>query len=106
MKKMAIENIAKNLEALIRLTPKEQVLLTRNGEPFAFVSDATKYDWEEIGYMSDPEFWEMIAERRREKTVPFEQVLAELAQKEKSEKSMSRRRVTGKHRAKNGRSAA
>ena len=81
MKRMAIEDLGSEIARLFKTAPKEKILLTRNGQPFAFVSDASAYDWEDIGYMNDPEFWKMIRERRNEKGgVPLEQVKTELAQ--------------------------
>jgi hypothetical protein len=84
MKRMAIEELANKIEILVKTAPKERVLLTRNGEPFAFVSDATKYDCEDIGYMNDPSFWKMIQERGKGKLIPLEVVEAEIAQREKA----------------------
>ena len=104
MKRMAIEDLAKKVDTLVKVAPKEKILLTLNGQPFAFVSDATNYDWEDIGYMTDPEFWKMIAERRKEKGgIPLEQVQAELREQEKAER---RARAAKKARAKRSRSAA
>jgi hypothetical protein len=87
MKQLPIEKLAENVNALVKTAPREKILLTRNGKPFAFVSDASKYDWEDIGYMADPEFWKMIQERRKEPTIPFEQVKAEFLAKEKKAKT-------------------
>lgn len=109
MKRMAVEDLASNLQALIKTTPKEQVLLTRRGRPFAFVSNASKYDWEDIGYMVDPEFWKMIRERRKDKGrgVPLEDVMARLARREKAEKSAGQqRRPTSQARPKRKQTAA
>src|SRR4051812_8426156 len=79
MKRMAIEELAGKLDALIKTAPREKILLTLKGQPFALVSDATQYDWEDIGYMTDPAFWKMIAERRKEKGgMTLEQVRAKL----------------------------
>jgi hypothetical protein len=87
MKRMAIEELAEKLDTLIKVSPHEKILLTRNGQPFAFVSDATNYDWEDIGYMTDPAFWKEISERRKEKGgIPWEQVKAELEKREKAER--------------------
>ena len=86
MKRMAIEELADKVEVLMKVAPKEKVLLTRAGQPFAFVSDASKYDWEDIGYMTDPEFWKMIRERRKERGgIPLEVIEAELEQRELTE---------------------
>jgi hypothetical protein len=97
MKKMAIEELANKIDVLIKGVPQEKILLTRNGQPFAFVSDASNYDWEDIGSMSDPAFWKMIAERRKERGgIPFEQVEAELIQREKPTKRVRSKKARNK----------
>src|ERR1017187_287816 len=108
MKRMAIEDLATHINALIKVAPKEKIVLTRNGEPFAFVSDASQYDWGDIGYMSDPAFWKMIAERRKTKGgIPLEVLEAELQQREKVEKSRANRlNAPKKHRSMRNGSAA
>ena len=78
MKTIKIESLANEVEDLVRATGKERVLLTRQGKPFAMVSDASNLDAEDLAYINDPGFWEMIAKRRREPTVPFEEVQARL----------------------------
>ncbi len=79
MKRITIEDLAEHVHELEVWTPKESVLLTRDGKPFAIVSDASIYDEEDIGYMSSPEFWRMIAERRRRRPgIPLEEVEARL----------------------------
>lgn len=99
MKRIAIEELTTRVKDLLATTPKEEVLLTRGGMPFAFVTDASNYDWEDIGYMIDPEFWKMIEERRRDKRpgIPLEVVEAELEELERAEA-----RRTGTHKLRNG----
>lgn len=105
MKQISIEKLASNVETLVKLAPRQRILLTRNGRPFAFVSDASNYDWEDIGYMNDPGFWKMIAERRKEKGgILLEQLKTELTQREKGEQSSGSRRKAQRKRHK--RSAA
>jgi len=105
MKRIAIEELAGKIDSLIKVLGKEKVLLTRNDQPFAFVSDASNYDWEDIGYMSDPAFWKMIAERRKEKGgIPLEQVKAEIAQRDNGK--LRGAKPTRKPRSKRTRSAA
>jgi hypothetical protein len=104
MKRIAIEELASQIDALIKTAPKEKILLTRNGEPFAFVSDASRYDWEDIDYLTDPAFWKMIESRRKEKGgISLESVKAELVQREKAGKGP---RPVKKPRSKRDRSAA
>ena len=108
MKRIAIEELATKVDTLIKTAPRGKILLTLKGQPFAFVSDASIYDWEDIGYISDPAFWKMIAERRKEKGgVTLEQVRAKLEEDEKAEKRASERgRDLKKNRSKRNRSAA
>ena len=55
------------------------IRLTRRGKPVAYVLLASHYDEEDVGYMTDPEFWEMIRERRKSDAgIPWEDVKAEL----------------------------
>jgi hypothetical protein len=108
MKQIAIEELVSKLDALIKTAPQEKVLLTLKGQPFAFVSDASKYDWEDIGYIADPAFWKMIAERRKEKGgVTLEPVRAKLEQDERAGKRAPGRATDGKKtRTRRSRSAA
>jgi hypothetical protein len=101
MKQLSIEKLAENIDALVKLAPREWVLLTRKGRPFAFISDASRYDWEDIGYISDPAFWKMISERRKGRGgIPLEQLKAELVKKENEARIGSGRRRTQRKHAK------
>jgi len=62
------------------------IRLTRDGKPIAYVLLASHYDEEDIGYMTDPVFWESIRESRKGGTgIPWEQVKAELVERERAE---------------------
>jgi hypothetical protein len=79
------------------------VRLTRRGKLFAYLLLASHYDEEDIGYLTDAGFWQMINERRNERTIPWEQVKDELLgiqRKEKSNNGAARTngRKKGKHR--------
>ncbi|MDB5290810.1 MAG: hypothetical protein JWL69_2051 [Phycisphaerales bacterium] len=63
------------------------IVLTRKGKPVAYVVPTEFYDEEDIGYMTDPDFWKMIRERREsDEGVPLEVIEAEVAEREKAEK--------------------
>jgi hypothetical protein len=68
----------------------------------AYVLLASHYDEEDVGYMTDPSFWESIRESRENGTgIPWEQVKAELIERERGEalgkaKSRSNGRRKGK----------
>ncbi len=52
----------------------EPVLITKKGKPWMFLTDASIYDWEDVGYMTDPKFWEMIERARRQPSVTMGEV--------------------------------
>ena len=89
MKRMRIEKLADHVDELVAAAPVGGVLLTKNGKPFAIVSDATAYDEEDIGYVTDPKFWQMIALRRQGEKVPLEVI-------EKRMKAAEARQVTAR----------
>lgn len=104
MKTLTLENSAAVARELKKATGEGYLVLTRNGKPIAYVLPTALYDEEDIGYMTDPEFWKMIAERRKEKGgIPLEQAIAELEEREKAEK---RSRTKTAKKPRNGRSAA
>ncbi len=47
----------------------EQVVLTRAGKPAAVVIGVEGYDLEDLQTASDPAFWRMIQDRRRQPTI-------------------------------------
>ena len=100
MKRIAIESLASGVADLTEAIGKEPVVLTRDGKPFAFVRDASNYDWEDVGYMTDPEFWKMIRERRAEPaTVTLEEVEAMVARREAAESKKEHQPKSGKKKA-------
>ena len=100
MKTMTIENLPKHVAELVSSTAKERILLTRGGKPFALVTDASGYDEEDIGYMTDENFWQMIADRRKTAArIPLAQVKARIDRELKISAARSRR---SEHRAHKG----
>jgi hypothetical protein len=79
------------------------ILLTRGGKPVAYLLPTRFYDEEDIGYMTDPEFWKFIRRRREEggKAIPLEEVKVELEAREAKERAAGTREA--KSRSKNGR---
>lgn len=67
------------------------IRLTRRGKLVAYVLLASHYDEEDLGYMTDPSFWKMIEQRKKEPTIPWEQVKARLLEREHKGKNGSRK---------------
>ena len=69
---------------LVDASQRQRVVLTRNGVPFALIVGVENKDEEDLQLEASPEFWRMIADRRRETTsVSLEEFTAELEAAEK-----------------------
>ena len=88
-------------------TRKGYILLTRSGKPIAYVLPTAYYDEEDIGYMTDPEFWKEVRRWREQKgpSVPLEEVEARLAAREAAEAG-SKAKLRSKNGKKGKRNAA
>jgi antitoxin (DNA-binding transcriptional repressor) of toxin-antitoxin stability system len=78
MKTVPIEDAT--LDRCLAEAQREQVILTRDGHPIALVTSVDGMDEEQIRLSSDPEFWKLIEESRRQKTISREELERRLAQ--------------------------
>jgi hypothetical protein len=85
MVQIPVEQLAKSADPvrLVEMIRTKRILLTLEGKPFALIQNiehfGDNYDAEDFDYMTDPEFWRMIRQRRKERGgIPLEQIEAEL----------------------------
>jgi len=90
MKTVNVRNLQRKISECVDIAQKERVVVTRHGRPAALLIGVEGQDWEDIFYQTSPAFWKMIEERRKGKTVPFEDMLRRLekrwARQEKKKK--------------------
>lgn len=67
MKTIRIEQAT--LDTCVRDAREERVVITRNGLPVALVIGLEGMDEEQLQLGSSDEFWRLIGERRRQKTI-------------------------------------
>ena len=67
MKTVGVENAS--LDACVREAKGERVVVTRNGVPVALVVGVEGLDEEQVELGCSDEFWRLIVERRRQKTL-------------------------------------
>lgn len=67
MKTVVLEQAT--LDACVREAQGDRVVVTRNGVPVALVVGVEGLDEEQVQLGSSDEFWQMIVERRRQKTL-------------------------------------
>ena len=58
-----------NLDACVSDAQSERIIVTRDGNPVALVVGVQGLDEEQVQLGSSDEFWELIAQRRKEKTL-------------------------------------
>lgn len=67
MKTVVLEHAT--LETCVREAQGERVVVTSNGVPVALVVGVEGLDEEQVQLASSDDFWQMIVERRRQKTL-------------------------------------
>jgi prevent-host-death family protein len=77
MKIVSLADAKNGLSGLVDEAQEGRILVTRYGRPAAIVIGVGDYDMESLLTASDPAFWQMIAERRREPTIAWEDIQKE-----------------------------
>jgi antitoxin (DNA-binding transcriptional repressor) of toxin-antitoxin stability system len=78
MKLLSIENAT--LDRCVAEAQQEPVVLTRNGDPIALVVGIAGMDEEHVRLSTSPEFWKLVEESRRQKTINREELERRLDQ--------------------------
>jgi len=74
MKVVALGKAKDEFSACVDQAQRERILVTRHGKPAAIIIGVEGEDFEDLMTRSDPEFWRMIEERRKEPTSPAGEV--------------------------------
>ena len=83
MRKVRLEQLPPEVQALLEEAQSRRILVTRNGEPFVVVASVGYKDEEDLDLEESPEFWQMIRKRRCEKaSVSLEELRAEIEAEE------------------------
>lgn len=65
MRQVGIRQARADLPKLVKQAQDETQVLTHHGKPAALLVGIRGYDFEDLVRMLDPDFWKMLAERRR-----------------------------------------
>src|SRR5437870_12186687 len=80
-----------SLAACINDAQHERIVLTRNGKPVALVVGVEGLDAEQLDLGSNPAFWELIARRRRQRTITRAQLEERIRQTAKRQSKAAQR---------------
>jgi prevent-host-death family protein len=81
MKTMTVFEARNRFSRTIEAAKTDVVVVTRNGRPVAAIHAIDDDDLEDLLLERSEQFWEMIAEARRGKPIPLEEVRRRLAGK-------------------------
>lgn len=74
MKEISIESLDGDVQSFLSSTQGEEILITKQGNPMAVLVNVQNKDQEDWDLERSPSFWRMIEERRREPTLPWNDV--------------------------------
>ena len=87
MKEISLEQFGAGVDQIVPPSRSERIVLTRGGKPVAIVTGVGDLDREEIEYVQSPDFWKLIAERRKQPRISLDEAFARLRAREASETS-------------------
>jgi prevent-host-death family protein len=81
MKTVPVRDLQKRVKACIDEAQEGRVVITRRGKPAALLVGVEGKDWETVILETDPTFWKLIQQRRKEPTISFKELKARLNRK-------------------------
>jgi prevent-host-death family protein len=81
VKTVPVRDLQKKLKQCIDEAQEGRVVITRRGKPAALLLGVEGKDWETVILETDPAFWKLIQERRKEPTIPIKELKARLNRK-------------------------
>ena len=69
MKAISVRNLQQHVRDCVNASQKDRVVITRHGIPAALIIGVEGSDWETLALQTNPSFWRIIEQRRKEKTV-------------------------------------
>ena len=81
MKTVPVRDLQKKLKRCIDEAQEGRVVITRRGKPAALLVGVEGKDWETVILETDPTFWKLIQERRKEPAISFKELKAHLNRK-------------------------
>jgi antitoxin (DNA-binding transcriptional repressor) of toxin-antitoxin stability system len=81
MKTVALEETT--LDRCIKQAQKDRVIVMRKGKPVALIVGTDGLDAEQWELCSSPKFWKLIEARRKQKTIPLEELERRLAERDR-----------------------
>lgn len=74
MRTISVRDLQKHIRDCVDASQRARVVVTRHGVPVALISGVAGSDWETLALQTNPSFWRMIEQRRKERTVSLDKM--------------------------------
>jgi len=78
MKTVSIRDLQKKVKDCVDESQQDRVIITRYGKPTAVLVGVEGQDWENVILETNPAFWKLIRNRRKQSTLSIEQLKSQL----------------------------
>ncbi len=83
MKTVTARDLQKKVKECMDLSQEDQVVITRHGKPAAVLFGVEGRDWEDLVLQTSPAFWELIEDRRKQRTISLTELRTRLKKRKK-----------------------
>ncbi len=83
MKTVTARDLQKKVKECMDLSQEDQVVITRHGKPAAVLVGVEGRDWEDLVLQTSPAFWELIEDRRKQRTISLTELKSRLRKRKK-----------------------
>ena len=74
MKTITVRGLQKHIRNCVDASQHSRVVVTRHGLPAAVIIGVEGSDWETLALQTNPLFWRMIEQRRKDRTVSLNEM--------------------------------
>ena len=83
MKTVTARDLQKKVKECMDISQEDQVVITRHGKPAAVLVGVEGRDWEDLVLQTSPDFWTLIEDRRKQRTVSLTDLKTRLKKRKK-----------------------
>ena len=83
MKTVTARDLQKKVKECMDISQEDQVVITRHGKPAAVLVGVEGRDWEDLVLQTSPTFWQLIEDRRKQRTISLTELKTRLKKHKK-----------------------
>ena len=74
MKTISVRDLQQHVRDCVNASQKDRVVITRHGTPTALIIGVEGSNWDTLALQTNPSFWRVIEQRRKDHTVSLEEM--------------------------------